>query len=82
MNLNRRLLDKIGTRAEPMPSLQVVQELVATSFYASMEREEGRDLAYAVAYIDHKELGVDGAVFPRDFDASSSCLASALSGAR
>src|SRR5258708_13682777 len=52
----RRLLEKVGTKPPPLPSLKVVEDLVATSFYASMEREEGRDLAFAVAYIEQNEL--------------------------
>ena len=52
----RRLSDVIGNRAKPAPTPDVINEIVSTSFFASMEQEEHRDLAFAVAYVDDEEL--------------------------
>jgi hypothetical protein len=52
----RLLSARLGDKPNPPPPPDVVRELVLTSFYASMEREEGRELQFAVAYLDEKEF--------------------------
>jgi hypothetical protein len=51
-----RLKEVIGDKTVPIPAFDVVKELVTTTFFASLEKEEGRELAFSVAYLDRQEL--------------------------
>ncbi|MDC0679226.1 putative sensor domain DACNV-containing protein [Sorangium atrum] len=41
---------------DPAPSTKELQELILVAFYASITKEEGRDLKFAVAFVDRDTL--------------------------
>ena len=41
---------------DPPPAPGHLREMILTAFYASLEREEGREIKFALAYLDQETL--------------------------
>lgn len=55
----KRLDAMLGSDTTPRPSPEALRELVLMAFYASLEREEGLELRFALAYVDRAGLHAD-----------------------
>ncbi|MFO0617912.1 MAG: hypothetical protein U0414_35305 [Polyangiaceae bacterium] len=52
----KRLDAMLGADTSPRPTSEALRELVLTAFYASLEREEGVELRFALAYVGREKL--------------------------
>lgn len=58
-DLAERLDAMLGANTTPRPSSEALRELVLMAFYASLEREEGLELRFALAYVGREGLHAD-----------------------